>query len=207
MSTKDTVDKFNNIKREPKRHYWADHKFNEILRFKHNETLISQRTPSWVVEDIVKLLPDDVWNPHTKFLDIYSKSGIFLEVIMAELLERADYSGIDGVDATDRKSIIKYIRENQLYAICWRFDFTEFTRSNVWEKTYGGKGNIKFILESSVPSGSHTTSNPIPVSDGTQTIYIRYIQDNPNNVLILHEDELAHTFRLADINRLVGEFS
>lgn len=97
--------------------------FSESMRKKF--TSENTATPSWIVEDMIGILPDEVWTPNTKFLDIYCKSGIFLEVIMTKLMKTVDYSKIG---LKDNFAIKKYIAENQLYGVCWNYNSAELAR-------------------------------------------------------------------------------
>lgn len=89
------------------------------------DKLKRQATPSWVAEDMVDLLPDEVWRTDSKFLDIYCKSGIFLEIIINKLMEKVDYSVIG---LYEPREIYKYIIENQIYAVCWNKEYLDLSR-------------------------------------------------------------------------------
>lgn len=89
------------------------------------DKLKKQATPSWVAEDMVELLPDEVWRTDSKFLDIYCKSGIFLEIIINKLMEKVDYSVIG---LYEPREIYKYIIENQIYAVCWNKEYLDLSR-------------------------------------------------------------------------------
>lgn len=89
------------------------------------DKLKKQATPSWVAEDMVDILPDEVWRTDSKFLDIYCKSGIFLEIIINKLMEKVDYSSIG---LTSDREIRQYIIENQIYAVCWNKEYLDLSR-------------------------------------------------------------------------------
>lgn len=58
---------------------------------------------------------------------------------------------------------------------------------------------------SEVPSSSNNgTSESITIGGNTQTIYIQYKeQEAADNQIVLHENEIAHTYRLQDLNSLI----
>lgn len=45
-------------------------------------------TPIHITKEMVDLAPEEVWNPYSTFIDIYSKSGIFLVHIFNKLFEK-----------------------------------------------------------------------------------------------------------------------
>lgn len=107
----------------------------------YSKQIRKESTPSWIVEDMIDLLPDSVWHTNTKFLDIYCKSGIFLEVIIDRLMNRVDYSAID---LYEPKDIYKYIIENQVYALCWTKEYADLTRTAINGKVFIEK-SIKLL--------------------------------------------------------------
>lgn len=70
-------------------------------------------TPANIAKDMVKILPDDVFIPESKFLDICCKSGIFLTSIRERLMNSKKM--IESFP--DDKERYKYITNNQLYGI------------------------------------------------------------------------------------------
>ena len=70
-------------------------------------------TPPNIAKDMVALLPDEVFIPESKFLDICCKSGIFLTSIREKLMNSK--SMIESFP--DDKERYKYITNNQLYGI------------------------------------------------------------------------------------------
>lgn len=70
-------------------------------------------TPPWIAKDMVNLLPDEVWNKDTTFLDPACKSGIFLHEIYLKLMETPAMIQ-EFPDKTERR---KHILQNQLYGI------------------------------------------------------------------------------------------
>lgn len=87
-------------------------------------------TPPNLVNDILDLLPPDLWsNPGTKFLDPVCKSGVFLREI-AKRLDR----GLEG-KIKDRQKRIDHIFKNQIYGIA----ITELTSLLSRRSVYGSK--------------------------------------------------------------------
>lgn len=70
-------------------------------------------TPANIAKDMVALLPDDVFIPESKFLDICCKSGIFLTSIREKLMNSK--AMIEAIP--DDKERYRYITDNQLYGI------------------------------------------------------------------------------------------
>ena len=68
-------------------------------------------TPVKVANEMVNILPDDVWNKDTKFLNPCCKSGVFLSLIYGKLMDKL--SG----DITDERERREHILNNQLYGI------------------------------------------------------------------------------------------
>lgn len=91
--------------------------FKEILgdvdRFKINNS-DEIFTPPNIVQDMLDLLPESVWNSKTRFLDICCKSGNFL-VEIYNRLDRILSSDNNFKDPVKRR---KHILENQIYGIC-----------------------------------------------------------------------------------------
>jgi site-specific DNA-methyltransferase (adenine-specific) len=87
-------------------------------------------TPPSLVNDILDLLPNDLWNnPDAKFLDPVSKSGVFLR----EIAKRLD-KGLEPI-INDKQKRINHIFENQLYGIA----ITELTSLLSRRSVYGSK--------------------------------------------------------------------
>ena len=70
-------------------------------------------TPVKIAKEMIKRLPDDVWNSQTKFLDIACKSGIFLYEIQKKLMETPSIIK----EFPDAKARRQHILKNQLYGI------------------------------------------------------------------------------------------
>lgn len=87
-------------------------------------------TPPNLVNDILDLLPTDLWsNPDAKFLDPVSKSGVFLREI-AKRLEK----GLE-IKIKDRQKRIDHIFKYQIYGIA----ITELTSLLSRRSIYGSK--------------------------------------------------------------------
>jgi site-specific DNA-methyltransferase (adenine-specific) len=87
-------------------------------------------TPPSLVNNILDLLPDDLWsNPDAKFLDPVSKSGVFLR----EIAKRLDI-GLES-KISDKQERINHIFNNQLYGIA----ITELTSLLSRRSVYGSK--------------------------------------------------------------------
>lgn len=71
-------------------------------------------TPPNIVQNMLDLLPESVWNSKTRFLDICCKSGNFL-VEIYNRLDRILSSDNNFKDPVKRR---KHILENQIYGIC-----------------------------------------------------------------------------------------
>ncbi len=70
-------------------------------------------TPPWIAKDMVNLLPEEVWNKDSTFLDPACKSGIFLHEIYLKLMETPSMIQ-EFPDKTERR---QHILQNQLYGI------------------------------------------------------------------------------------------
>lgn len=85
------------------------HDMTGISRYSKSEVV----TPQWVVSDMVDLLPADVFEPNSKFLDPAVKSGRFL----AELYNRLMASDEMKQAFTNEHDRHEHIINNQLYGI------------------------------------------------------------------------------------------
>lgn len=70
-------------------------------------------TPIPIAKDMINILPEEVWNSHTTFLDPCCKSGVFLHEIYLKLMETPSMIQ-DFPDKAERR---KHILQNQLYGI------------------------------------------------------------------------------------------
>ena len=97
-------------------------------------------TPINVVKDMVDLLPDNVWNKDTKFLDIACKSGNFLREIYLRLMNCKDLKEYK----PNKEDRSEYIRKNQIYGICINTSDKYISARNVFG--YNAKEhNIRYI--------------------------------------------------------------
>lgn len=97
-------------------------------------------TPQWVVKDMIALLPDQVWNEHTTFLDISCKTGIFLMEIYKKLDEVLSKNPKYEDTATRRSHILN----EQLYGLA--LDDKEclwYSSRNVYGRI--GAKNMKYL--------------------------------------------------------------
>lgn len=153
-----------------------------ISKYSNSEVI----TPQNIVKDMVDLLPADVFNPDTKFLDPAVKSGRFLIEIYHRLMNSPLLAHIP---ESDRQ---KHIIENQLYGLA-----TSPVAATVTRKALYGNplvaGNIVYIdhyltLMADKGTDFHkliekefgqmkfdvVIGNP-PYQDGSQSIYQRFI--------------------------------
>lgn len=70
-------------------------------------------TPIPIAKDMVNILPEEVWNKDTTFLDPCCKSGVFLHEIYLKLMETSSMVQ-EFPDQVERR---KHILQNQLYGI------------------------------------------------------------------------------------------
>ena len=98
-------------------------KFERIAVMDQFETLLSMMpdrvsndnifTPVNIAKDMVDMLPNEVWNSSSKFLDIACKSGIFLYEIYKKLMDSPSVIR----DFPNKQERRKHIVNNQLYGI------------------------------------------------------------------------------------------
>jgi site-specific DNA-methyltransferase (adenine-specific) len=95
-------------------------------------------TPPGLVNDILDLLPSDLWsNPNAKFLDPVSKSGVFLREMAKRLME-----GLE-TKIPDKQERINHIFCKQLYGIAITDLTALLSRRSVYcSKTANGKYSI-----------------------------------------------------------------
>lgn len=89
---------------------------------------------------MVNLLPEEVWNKDTTFLDPACKSGIFLHEIYLKLMETESLIK----DFTDKAERRKHILQNQLYGIALN-PMCQLTTARTVYGTIKGENNIKLI--------------------------------------------------------------
>ena len=95
-------------------------------------------TPPNLVNDILDLLPAELWsNPHAKFLDPVSKSGVFLREMAKRLMK-----GLE-TQIPDKQERINHIFSQQLYGIAITDLTALLSRRSVYcSKTANGKYSI-----------------------------------------------------------------
>lgn len=95
-------------------------------------------TPMNIAEDMVNLLPDNIFKPDKKFIDIACKSGRFLLAIYNRLMSSPYMANME----PERRS--KWILDNQLYAIALTEISSVLIRKSLYDD-YTVKGNIILI--------------------------------------------------------------
>lgn len=95
-------------------------------------------TPMNIAEDMVNLLPDDIFSPDKKFIDIACKSGRFLLAIYNRLMSSPYMANME----LEQRS--KWILDNQLYAIALTEISSVLIRKSLYDD-YTVKGNIILI--------------------------------------------------------------
>jgi site-specific DNA-methyltransferase (adenine-specific) len=100
-------------------------------------------TPPSLVNDILDLLPAELWsNPHAKFLDPVSKSGVFLREMAKRLM-----LGLE-TQIPDKQERINHIFSQQLYGIAITDLTALLSRRSVYcSKTANGKYSICEIFD------------------------------------------------------------
>ena len=101
-------------------------------------------TPPSLAKQLIDLLPPELFtNPETKFLDPFTKSGVFLR----EIVKRLD-KGLEPV-IPDRQTRIDHIMHYQVYGIaCTELTSLLARRSVYCSKTASGKYSVsKFETE------------------------------------------------------------
>lgn len=104
------LDLFQEIMRDEMSPIKLGHKESQI-QWKGDNSMIF--TPRNIVDSMLDLLPAEVWNPNTKFLDPCVKSGVFLCAIR-DRLDKA-LQTIPGYE--DREYRMRHILNNQIYGI------------------------------------------------------------------------------------------
>ena len=97
-------------------------------------------TPPWIAKDMINLLPEDVWNKDTTFLDPACKSGIFLHEIYLKLMETPAMIQ-EFPDKAERR---EHILQNQLYGIALN-PMCQLTSARTVYGTIQGENNIILI--------------------------------------------------------------
>ena len=96
-------------------------------------------TPAWVVKDMVDLLPPEVFNKDSRFLDPAVKSGRFL----AEIYRRLMYSDAMKQAFPDKRDRHEHIIHNQLYGFATSATAATIVRKQLYNNPTE-LGNIQF---------------------------------------------------------------
>lgn len=94
-------------------------------------------TPIPIAKEMVNILPEEVWNKDTTFLDPACKSGIFLHEIYLKLME----TPLMIQDFPDKAERRKHILQNQLYGISPN-DMCQLMSTRTVYGTIQGENNI-----------------------------------------------------------------
>lgn len=132
MSSINTMDIFNEVV--------GRHMGGQLIPVTRFGSTMQTFTPQWVVKDMIALLPDQVWNEHTTFLDISCKTGIFLVEIFKKLDEVLSKNPKYEDTATRRSHILN----EQLYGLA--LDDKEclwYSSRNVYGRI--GAKNMKYL--------------------------------------------------------------
>lgn len=97
-------------------------------------------TPVPIAKEMVNILPEEVWNKDTTFLDPACKSGIFLHEIYLKLMETPAMIQ-EFPDEAERR---KHILQNQLFGIALN-PMCQLTSARTVYGTIKGENNIKLI--------------------------------------------------------------
>ncbi len=108
----------------------------DITRYSDSEVL----TPQNIVSDMVDLLPQDIFNPHTTFLDPAVKSGRFLKEIYNRLFDSSSLKAAFPDEQLRRDHIL----HNQLYGLATSTLSATLSRAMLYD-TAVYRGNIVYI--------------------------------------------------------------
>lgn len=106
-----------NLVREEQRVTYTDKELKDQgkrIDDKDAEKVTEMQTQLEVVNNTLDLLPKDIWNPDTKFLDLSCSSGVYLKEIFNRLLNSDLYNGTPYESIPDRTL---HILSNQLYGV------------------------------------------------------------------------------------------
>lgn len=140
MSNVDTMDIFNEVV--------GRHMGGKLIPITKYGSPAQTFTPQWVVKDMIALLPDQVWNESTTFLDISCKTGIFLQEIFKKLDDVLSKNPKYADTATRRNHILN----EQLYGLA--LDNEEclwYSSRNVYGRI--GAKNMKYLHAGGNDSG------------------------------------------------------
>lgn len=100
-------------------------------------------TPAQIVNEMLDMLPSEVWNEHTTFLDISCKTGVFL----VEIYKRLDKALKTIAEFDDDKIRRNHIISKQLYGLALDNNMSlMMSRRNLTGSPFSG--NIKYIGKS-----------------------------------------------------------
>lgn len=121
------------IKDVPKLKYREEEIKNEGKRLvdKEFETVTEIQTPLTVIDQMLDLLPNSVWGPDTRFLDLACKSGEYLKAIFNRLLQSPLYKGTPYEDTVSRTL---HIISNQLYGVTLTDVSYKLSKQNINDK-------------------------------------------------------------------------
>ncbi len=162
-------------------------------------------TPPELANRVLDLLPQDLFrSPDTKFLDPFSKSGVFLR----EIVKRLD-RGLES-QMPDRQLRIDHILHNQVFGIA----ITELTsylsrRSVYCSKHANGKYSVsRFNTESGnilYANRSHTWENgKCKYCGASQTVYDRGSEAEQYAYMFIHTDNPKQFFGNMKFDVIVG---
>lgn len=162
-------------------------------------------TPPSLANQLLDLLPSGLFeSPETKFLDPFTKSGVFLR----EIVKRLD-KGLESV-IPDRQKRINHIMHNQVYGIaCTELTSLLARRSVYCSKTASGKHSVtKF----ETPEGnilykplSHTWEGGKCIYCGaSQAVYDRGSQAEQYAYQFIHTDKPAKIFGNMKFDVIIG---
>lgn len=162
-------------------------------------------TPPELANRVLDLLPQDLFkSPDTKFLDPFSKSGVFLR----EIVKRLD-RGLES-QMPDRQLRIDHIMHNQVFGIA----ITELTsylsrRSVYCSKHANGKYSVsRFNTESGnilYANRSHTWENgKCKYCGASQTVYDRGSEAEQYAYMFIHTDNPKQFFGNMKFDVIVG---
>lgn len=131
------MDLFNDAMKQLNR---SNGKFDSSTKYNGDQSLTF--TPVWVVNEMLDMLPDQVWNEHTTFLDISCKTGVFL----VEIFKRLDEKLKVIPEFEDDKVRREYILNKQLYGLTLDDNLSlMMSRRNLTGNAFSG--NIKYIRQ------------------------------------------------------------